>query len=82
MPIFEFKCLECKNVFEKLFMGSEEFPDLSCPQCHSYSLERVVSRTNYAMAPGPNGKKAKYTTKSCGPSNQCMTLDLPGHTRD
>lgn len=82
MPIFEFRCLDCGNIFEKLFFASDEQVDIRCPDCQSFSFERVVSRTNYALAPGPGGKKAKYTTKSCGPSSQCMTLDLPGHSRE
>ena len=78
MPIFEFRCLECGNLFEKLFINPDERVDMVCPECQSLSFERVVSRTNYVVGVGPEGKKAKVTTKSCGPSNQCMTLELPG----
>ena len=78
MPIFEFLCLDCGNLFEKLFIHSEEEVRLACPECGCESLERAVSRTNHVMGVGPGGKKPKLTTKSCGPSNQCMTLDLPG----
>ena len=81
MPIFEFRCLECGDVFEKLFVNSDEFIDLVCPTCQSQSCERVVSKTNYAMGVGPGGKQPKITTKSCGPSNQCTTLDLPGPSK-
>ena len=81
MPIFEFRCLECGDLFEKLFMTSDEKVDLVCPECRSMSLERVVSRTNYAMGVGSGGKQPKITTKSCGPSNQCMTFDLPGPSK-
>ncbi|RLC26987.1 MAG: zinc ribbon domain-containing protein, partial [Deltaproteobacteria bacterium] len=45
------------------------------------SLERVVSRTNYAMGPGPGGNQPKMTTKHCGSSNQCTTLELPGYSK-
>ena len=78
MPIFEFRCADCGEIFEKLFMKSDEELDMTCPQCSAESIERVVSRTNYAMAAGPGGNQPKITTKSCGASNQCMTLDLPG----
>ena len=81
MPIFEFRCLECGDIFEKLFMNSNDEVDMSCPHCKSQSLERVVSRASFAMGVGPGGKQPKMTTKSCGPSNQCMTLDLPGHSK-
>jgi putative FmdB family regulatory protein len=81
MPIFEFRCLECGDTFEKLFINSHEKVEIACPNCNSESLERVVSRTNYAMGAGPGGKTPKITTKSCGPVNKCMTLDLPGPTK-
>lgn len=81
MPIFEFRCLECGNLFEKLFMTSDEKADMECPECRSGSFERVVSRTNYAVGAGPGGKNPTVTTKSCGSGNSCMTLDIPGPTK-
>ena len=38
MPIFEFRCLECGHVFEKLFMSSDDEVILECPECHAGSL--------------------------------------------
>ncbi len=81
MPIFEFRCLECGEVFEKILVNSRDSIDLSCPKCNAENCQRLVSSANYAMAPGVNAAKAKITTKSCGGSNQCVTLDLPGHSR-
>ena len=49
MPIFEFRCLECSNLFEKIFLSSDEKADIQCPECHSVSFERVVSKTSYVM---------------------------------
>jgi len=81
MPIFEFRCVDCGHIFEKLFISSEEKTQMVCPECKSQSLERVVSRSNYSMGVGPNGKQPKLISRSCGPSNQCMTLDLPGPSK-
>ena len=82
MPIFEFRCAECGKEFEKLFINSEEQVDLACPECKGDALERVVSRTNYTIGVGPGGNQPKITSKSCGGAdNQCMTLELPGHTK-
>ncbi len=80
MPIYEFKCLECGEIFEKLFMSSDEKADLSCPKCSAYTLEKVASATNYAFGVGAGGNQPQISTKSCGSGNQCMTLDLPGHS--
>lgn len=81
MPIFEFRCLECGNLFEKLFIRSDEKADIECPECGPGSFERVISRSGYAMAPGPGGKQPKISTKSCSSGNRCMTLDLPGPSK-
>jgi putative FmdB family regulatory protein len=81
MPIFEFRCVDCGQLFEKLFFNSDEEVDLICPECGCGACDRVVSRANYSLGVGPSEKQPKLTTKSCGSSNQCMTLDLPGPTR-
>lgn len=81
MPIYEFKCLDCNETFEKLFLKSDEEIDLSCPECTSKSFVRVVSGSNYAMGAGPGGNKSTMSTKSCGPSNKCMSFDIPDPTR-
>ncbi|MBW2093484.1 MAG: zinc ribbon domain-containing protein [Deltaproteobacteria bacterium] len=81
MPIFEFRCLKCGNIFEKLFTSAGEEEEITCPACQSDSFERVVSRTNYTIGAGPGGNQPKITAKSCGPSSQCMTLDLPGPSK-
>ncbi|KJR95950.1 MAG: FmdB family transcriptional regulator [Peptococcaceae bacterium BRH_c4a] len=78
MPIFEFRCLECGNIFEKLFIKTGEEVIIECPKCKSPSFERVISRTNYVMGSGKGGSKPKVTTKSCSSGNDCMTLEIPG----
>jgi putative FmdB family regulatory protein len=82
MPIFEFRCMECGIVFERIFMHSDERADFECPGCQSTSCERVVSITNHAMGLPKGQKQPKVTTKSCGSGNSCMSFTLPGHTRD
>lgn len=82
MPIFEFRCLKCGEIIEKLFLTSEEKIELVCPKCNSDELERVLSRSNYVMSPGPGGNQPKLTEKSCAPGSKCFTLDIPGPTKD
>lgn len=80
MPIFEFRCVKCGNVFEKIFLKSDESVEMQCPACQSQTLERVVSRTNHVMSRGA-GEKPTLTTRSCATGNSCMTLDIPGPTK-
>jgi putative FmdB family regulatory protein len=72
--------MKCGNVFEKIFLKSDENVEMECPECKSPSLERVVSRTNHVMARG-SGEKPKLTTRSCASGSSCMTLDIPGPTK-
>lgn len=82
MPVFEFRCLECGNLFEKLFRNPNENMEAACPKCGSESFERVISKANHVMGAGKAGrKKPTVTTKSCSPGNSCATIDIPGPTR-
>lgn len=80
MPIYEFRCSKCNNIFEKLFINSQEQVEIKCPQCESEEFERIISATNYAMGPGKGAgsRKPVITTKSCGAENSCSTIELPG----
>ncbi|MHB8158170.1 MAG: FmdB family zinc ribbon protein [Desulfocucumaceae bacterium] len=78
MPIYEFRCLECGNVFEKLFVKPDEKAEISCPKCQSESFERIISSSNYVMGAGKSGKRPSVTTKSCGSESGCTTLEIPG----
>ncbi|RJQ32493.1 MAG: zinc ribbon domain-containing protein [Peptococcaceae bacterium] len=78
MPIFEFRCLECGNLFEKLFIASHDEVDIKCPGCRSGSFERVISRTNHVIGAGKGGQKPKLSTKSCSRGSSCTTLEIPG----
>ncbi|MBN1102055.1 MAG: zinc ribbon domain-containing protein [Deltaproteobacteria bacterium] len=80
MPIFEFRCMECGNVFEKILFRSDESVEMACPDCRSESLERVVSRTSHVMARGV-GEQPRITTRSCASGGSCMSLDIPGPTK-
>lgn len=81
MPIFEFKCLKCNEVFELLVLSKQEDVELKCPRCDSPDFERVMSTTNYAMGnPGGSRPTVGSQTRTCSSGN-CTTWDIPGHSR-
>ncbi len=46
MPIYEYKCKQCENDFERLvFSGEEE--NVSCPQCKSKDVNKRMSVTSF-----------------------------------
>jgi len=43
MPIYEFSCLDCGKVFEKLVLKNEEIQKLRCPYCNSKNIKKLIS---------------------------------------
>jgi len=71
--------MECDHLFEIFFTDTEDKVELVCPECKCESVKRVISKTNYTMGAGKgNSKKPKFTSKSCGSGNECMTMEIPG----
>ncbi|MBN1365476.1 MAG: zinc ribbon domain-containing protein [Syntrophaceae bacterium] len=67
MPIYEFKCKKCKNIFERLIFSPTEEGVLSCPQCGAKQAEKVMS--------APARRKSKGSSDSAGSS--CSATSCP-----
>ena len=81
MPIYEFRCLDCENVFELLLVNKDESHEMVCPKCRSEKFEKIMSATSYAMGPSAGESLSPKTqTRTCS-SGSCTTIDLPGHSR-
>lgn len=80
MPIHEFRCLNCQQLFELLLLNRDERETVNCPHCHSSAFERVLSVSAYSMggASGAAGSSgARSESRSCAGGN-CTTYHLPG----
>ncbi|HOG48137.1 MAG TPA: zinc ribbon domain-containing protein [Anaerolineae bacterium] len=63
MPIFEYRCPRCGQVFEHWWRGRERREELRCPQCGEQHVEKLVS------ALGTRGSSAFGSAgSSCAPS--------------
>ena len=85
MPIFEFRCEACGQVFELLAMRANEEIEAKCPQCGGEELTRMMSATNCVVSDGGGGGAripagGGVQNRTCDSGN-CTTLTLPGHTR-
>ncbi len=78
MPIFEFKCSKCEDLFEVLFKKNDEELEMKCPKCGSDDFERVMSSTHYSMSGSSSASKAAAQTRTCS-GGSCTTYDIPGH---
>lgn len=84
MPIYEFRCESCQEVFEHLALSQGETLDLRCPACGGESLSRVLSTCAAVVteggSPAPAGP-APVQNRSCGQGSSCSTITLPGYSR-
>ncbi len=58
MPIFEFRCKKCGEVFESFIMKGIE--KVNCPRCNSSEVEKLIS------APNISGSQGSDQSHSCG----------------
>lgn len=56
MPIYEYRCRGCGNIFEMLRRMNDADSDLECPKCRSTKVERQFSTfATGGCAPGSRG---------------------------
>jgi len=53
MPIYEYRCQECLEEFEKLVRSAEE---IECPQCGSEEVKKLISSFGFTMKAADKGK--------------------------
>ena len=62
MPIYEYHCRECDHRFQRLQPVSAAATGLTCPQCGSEQVERLLS----AFASTSSGGGTSAGSRSCG----------------
>ncbi len=61
MPIYEYQCRKCGEIFEKIQKVDEKEDSLTCPYCGEEKPERLLSGFS-------SSKGSESATSSCGPS--------------
>ena len=51
MPIYEYRCQKCHNVFEEWLKHSDDTTSAPCPNCRS-EAERIISNTSFMLKGG------------------------------
>lgn len=82
MPIYEFRCLKCDEVFEILKITNEDEVEMKCPHCGSEDFERVLSTTSHTMGfSGGESRRPQVRSRQCA-SGTCSTIEVPGYSKD
>ncbi|HEX7616522.1 MAG TPA: zinc ribbon domain-containing protein [Thermoanaerobaculia bacterium] len=67
MPLYEFTCRKCGATFEELVAASLDTLGVTCPECGSEKVEKLVSRfASGSPSTGDGGG-------SCGPGSGRFT---------
>jgi putative FmdB family regulatory protein len=62
MPIFEYRCQSCGNLFEKIVYGAAV---ASCPSCGGADLEKLIS--SFAVSSASSAESRSFDTPAaCG----------------
>lgn len=79
MPIYEFRCLECKEIFEVIVVSGNENEEIQCTKCGSTSFERVLSSGSISVSNQGAGtsQSASIKERKCS-TGSCTTYTIPG----
>jgi len=68
MPIYEYRCQECKTLFETLVTGAAGTEEVVCKQCGGKNVKKTISAAGFRIAGGgsnsPAGALSGCATKS------------------
>ena len=64
MPVYEYRCVDCSKIFEKIVWNTGD-KEVFCPCCRGKNNIRILS----AFSKGGGGLKNIQATSNCGPSS-------------
>lgn len=64
MPLFDYKCVKCANVFDILVRLKDIDKPIECPKCNSSDVKKVISKFNHKFNCG--GLNEDYAVRGNG----------------
>lgn len=57
MPLYEFRCQQCNNLFESLLTSSssDALAEVRCPKCGSGNVKKTISAASIRLATSSSG---------------------------
>lgn len=63
MPIYEYRCQECGEKFEKLVRSMDSAPEIKCPKCGGQKVKRLISASGLQLS----GSTSEPVCPTCVP---------------
>ncbi|NTV13790.1 MAG: zinc ribbon domain-containing protein [Desulfobulbaceae bacterium] len=67
MPIYEYRCDECRHLFEVLTTPATASAEISCSKCGSHKVKKTISASSFRINSGgttiPTGALSGCSTK-------------------
>ena len=63
MPIYEYRCQDCKHIFDAFQRIGEDGTNLECPECGTKQPERLLSS---CASTGGDAYSGSTSSSSCG----------------
>ena len=64
MPVYEFDCYHCGEIFEKMVRFSEADLTPACPNCNSQDTHKIISRVS--LLGSSSSDSTSSNSSSCG----------------
>jgi putative FmdB family regulatory protein len=68
MPIFDYRCEECRTLYDVLHKGKEIIEDIRCPSCGSLHYTKLISLPGIFMK---GSSSAQCERDVCGMDKSC-----------
>ena len=71
MPLYEFQCADCGHVSEHIVAGSDKTGGLTCSECGSGSLNKLISKSNIGRSSPAGGQFGCAAPERCSGPEGC-----------
>lgn len=58
MPIYEYRCDECRNLFEVITTSTSAVEEVSCKKCGSSKVKKTISAASFRINSGHSSTPA------------------------
>lgn len=65
MPLYEFRCQDCKTLFEIIVSSCDATGDVTCKKCGSSNVQKTISAASYRLSSSSGGSIPAGALSGC-----------------